>query len=161
MGNHDLETLWEALNSIKDHRGRRHNLASCLALVVCGTLAGARGLSACAELAKNMLPRQHKVLCTWKNPRNGKYEPPSHSAIHRILSGVDPEEFEKVFTGWFNANCDKLPQALSLDGKSLRANLDENGEGQHAVSIIAHDGSPFLPRAQSPARGTRANQRET
>lgn len=148
----NLNTLWDSLSSIKDHRGRRgrrHKLANCLAIVVCGTLAGAKGLSECAELAKLLKANQHRALGTWKNSVSKKYVPPSHSALHRVLSGVDPEEFESVFFGWFNKNSEKLPRAMSIDGKSLRANLQDRGEEQHAISLIAHDGSPFLPRASS------------
>ena len=159
-----LGTLWDALNSIKDHRGRkgrRHNLASCLALVICGTLAGAKGLSACVELAKNLSQPQRRALTMLRHPGKKTYIHPSHSALHTILSGVDPEEFESCFLQWFNAQGDKFPAALAIDGKALRATLNSKGDGLHAVSAICHDGSPFLPRPQSRTKGTRERPQET
>lgn len=159
-----LENLFDAMRSIKDKRGtkgRRHNLATCLSLVVCGTLAGAKGLSQCAEIAKGLRQPQLRALMVWRKPATGKYTPPSHSALHRILSGVDPLEFEEVFTTWFNNQADSLPAAICIDGKALRANLNDNGDGLHAVSAVSHDGTPFLPRPQSKARGTKVMQHET
>jgi len=159
-----LETLFDAMRSIKDHRGtkgRRHNLATCLSLVVCGTLAGAKGLSQCAELAKNLRQPQCRALLMWRKPATGKYTPPSHSALHRILSGVDPLEFEQAFTAWFNKQSESLPDAICIDGKALRANLNDSGDGLHAVSAISHDGTPFLPRPQSKAKDTKGTPQET
>tara|TARA_B110000438_G_C15747630_1_gene621458 strand:- start:71 stop:1213 length:1143 start_codon:yes stop_codon:yes gene_type:complete len=153
-----LGNLLQAMKEIKDERGRkgrRHNLASTLALIVCGTLAGAKGLSECAELILNLRQPQLRALQVWRNPITKKYKAPSHSALHRILSGVDPIEFENVFLKWFNSQADKLPDAIAIDGKALRASFDENYEGVHVVSAISHDKTPFLPKRQSKTKDTK------
>lgn len=153
-----LESLLDAMKKIEDLRGskgRRHNLASTLSLIVCATLAGAQGLSECAELIKNLRQPQLRALRVWRNRVTKKYIPPSHSALHRILSGVDPIEFERVFTNWFNNQSGELPDAIAIDGKTLRANIDENQNGLHAISAINHDGSPFLPKPQSKTKATK------
>ena len=137
-----LNSLFDHLNTITDSRrrkGRRHNLASCLAVVACGTLAGCEGLTECAELAANLNQPQRQALRTRYNLNTRKYEVPSYSTLWRTIARTDPEEFEYVVKQWICQQHSKLPEAISIDGKALRATLDKNQKGHYVVSAVPHN----------------------
>ena len=159
-----LDTLFEALQSISDPRGgqgRRHLLGACLGVFVGAILAGCRTFDEIAEFGACFNQHQRRALRMWRNPRTDRYEAPHATTIWRVVSKIDPEEFENVFAAWFNAQADRLPNCLSIDGKTLRGTLDENGEGLHAISAISHDGTPFLPRPPYKTRDTKAKRSGT
>jgi len=137
-----LNSLFDHLKTITDPRrrkGRRHTLASCLSVVVCGTLAGCDGLTECAELADSLNQPQRRALRTRYNLYTKKYEVPSYSTLWRTLAGTDPEEFEYVVKQWICQQQPKLPEAISIDGKALRATLDKNQKGHYVVSAVPHN----------------------
>lgn len=159
-----LDTLFEALQSISDPRGgqgRKHSLGACLGVFVGGILAGCRTFDEIAEFGSCFNQHQRRALRMWRNPRTGRYEAPHATTIWRVMSRIAPEEFENVFEAWFNAQADRLPDCLSIDGKTLRGTLDENGEGLHAISAISHDGTPFLPRPPCRTRDSKAKRSGT
>jgi len=142
-----LGCLHDQLRTIQDHRsrkGRQFPLATCLAIVVCGTLAGCKGLSECAELAKSLNHAQRQALQTWYKWKKRRYEVPSHTTLWRVIAGTDPIEFERVVKNWFNQEKEELPEAICIDGKALRATLDENQKGHYIVSAIAQDSNNFF-----------------
>ena len=136
-----LDSLYSHLRAITDYRGkqgRRHSLASCLSIVVCGILAGSKGLSECAELGNSLNQRQRQALMTRYNWITGQYEVPSHTTLWRTVAGTDPQEFETIVGKWFHQQKNELPKAISIDGKALRGTLDENQKGHYAVSAVPH-----------------------
>lgn len=137
-----LDSLYDHLRTIKDNRekkGLRHSLASCLSIVVCGLLAGCKGLTECAELAKSLNQRQRQVLMTRYNMTSKKHEVPSYSTLWRTVAGTNPQEFETIVGKWFHRQKDGLPKAICIDGKALRATLDKHQKGYYAVSAVAHN----------------------
>lgn len=158
-----LCSLLDAFRTIEDPRGRqgrKHSLATCLAVVACGALTGARGLSECAEIGRSMRQPQRSSLRMWRNPRTGRREAPSHTTLWRAVSMIDPLEFEPVLKRWYNAQAGRLPNALAIDGKAIRATLDGDKNGLHVVSAVPHGDTPFLPRPQSSARATSTRRQE-
>ncbi len=159
-----LETLLQAFRSLEDSRGRKgrmHPLATCLAVVACGVLAGAHGLSECAVIGRSMREPQRRALGMWRDPRTRRREAPSHTTLWRTMSKTDPLEFERVLLQWYNAQADSLPAAMAIDGKAIRATLDGDNVGLHVVSAIPHEDTPFLPRPPSNAREMSTRRRET
>jgi len=151
LGAPRLRSLFEVLLSFKDPRrtnGRQHPLASCLAMLVCGTLAGCKGMREIAEFAGNLDQRYLRILRAWKNPKTKRYEAPKYVTFWRVTQHVDSEEFERAVMGWFAAE-DLDPQAIAIDGKALRATLENEDGGMYAVSAIAHEGTPFLSITKS------------
>lgn len=164
IGSPPLESLLESFRTVEDPRGRqgrRHPLATCLAVVACGTMAGARGLSECAEIGRSLRQPQCRSLRMWRDPRTGRYEAPSHTTLWRAVSKIDPVEFESVLEAWYNAQADRLPEALAIDGKAIRATLDGDNNGLHVVSAVPHGDTPFLPRPRSSAKATSTRRQET
>ena len=149
LGAKRLRSLFETLRTIKDPRrgqGRKYPLSYCLAIAVCGVLAGCRGVRECAEMANNMTQPQLRTLRAWRNPKTGRYDAPCYSTLWRVISLVDAEEVEQVVSKWFQEE-DISPEAVALDGKTLRATLQNEDGGLHVVSAVSHEGaSPFLFR---------------
>jgi len=145
-----LDTLFSALNSLEDIRkgkqGNRHSLASCLSIVVCGIIAGCDGLEECAEFGKALNSPQKRILRIWKHPVSKKFHAPAHTTLWRAVSSVNPADFEEAVLGWYNKQGNSFPRAIALDGKALRATINENQKGSYVVSAFPHsqNDSPFL-----------------
>lgn len=138
----NINSLFESLRTLEDIRkgkqGTRHRLSSCLAIIVAGVVSGCHGLEECAEFGKSLSVPQKRALHVWIHPKKNKYIAPSHTTLWRAVNLVDPVNFENVVFGWYNMHSDTLPDAISLDGKTLRATINENQEGSHIVSAFPH-----------------------
>jgi len=150
-----MRTLFEVLQSIKDPRGgqgKKYSLAGSLAIVACGVLAGCTSLRACAELASALSQPQRRTLRLWKNPKTGKFETPNHVTLWRTVSNIDADELEQKVNSWLNSE-DALPGAIAIDGKVLKATIDNRDSGSCVVSAVPHqDGhdNPFFFGTSSP-----------
>jgi hypothetical protein len=153
LGVDGLRSLFEVLRTIKDprhKRGRRYSVATCLAMMVCAWMAGCQGVRECAEFAVNLTQKQLESLRTWRAPRTGQRQAPQYGTFWRVAKLIDGEQFERLVMGWFrDEGLD--PQALALDGKSLRATLENADGGTFAVSVASHPGSPLFSISRSPA----------
>ena len=146
LGFEGLRSLFMALGSIDDPRGgqgKRYPLGCCLAIVTCAVLAGCKGMRGCAEFARGLTQKQREAIRAWPNPKTGKYEVPAWTTLWRTVSGVDAGKFERTVNEWFRDE-DRLPEALALDGKVLRATLNNEDGGACAVSIVSHPDSPLF-----------------
>lgn len=145
IGTNKMRSLFQALMGVHDPRGgqgKRYSPASCLSIVICGMLAGCTSLRACALLASELNQRQLAALRIWKHPKTGKYIPPKHCTLWRILNGTDPVELEQIIEEWLRGV--ELPEAIAIDGKVLRATLNNEDGGSCSVSAVSHSGSPFF-----------------
>jgi hypothetical protein len=146
LGVSGLRSLFEVLRQLKDTRDRhglRYRLATCLALVVCAWLAGSKGVRAAAEFAANLTQAQLRALRSWRHPRTGRYHAPKFTTFWRVAQGLDGEQFERLVMSWFrDEGLD--PEALALDGKSLRATLANADGGTFVVSVLSHLGTPLF-----------------
>lgn len=146
LGVDGLRSLFLALLQINDTRGgqgKRYLLGSCLALVTCAVLAGCKGVRECAEFAANLSQRQRQALRLWRNRKTGKFETPDHVTLWRTLRGADVAMFEQTVNRWFQDE-GRLPQAVAIDGKVLRATLQNEDGGTAAVSAVSHPDSPLF-----------------
>lgn len=152
LGFNGLRSLFSVLQGLPDSRrtnARRYPLGCCLSIVACAVLAGCKGVRECAEFADTLTKTQLKALRSWKNPKTGKYESPCYTTLWRTVSGVDPEQFEDEVTAWFRD--ENLPvDAIAIDGKALRATLQNEDGGAFAVSAVNHAGSPLFWLRNSP-----------
>jgi len=137
-------------------QGRRYSLACCLSLVVCAVLAGCKGLRECAQFAANLTQPQLEALRTWRNPRTKRHQAPKYGTLWRTVRGVDEEELMQVVNQWFRDQ-GMEPTALALDGKVLRATLQNEEGAVAAVSAFPHAGTPlFSIRSSLPQRDRRS-----
>jgi hypothetical protein len=98
---------------------------------------------AAAEFAANLTQAQLRALRSWRHPRTGRYHAPKFTTFWRVAQGLDGEQFERLVMSWFrDEGLD--PEALALDGKSLRATLANADGGTFVVSVLSHLGTPLF-----------------
>ena len=144
-----LLALRAALWKIPDWRrtnGRQYPLACCLSLLLCGYLAGCGTLEQYEEFGATLTQLQLRALRSWRNPKTRRYEAPRKTTLWRIATGVDIELFEKTVNAWLSDPSLSL-DAIAVDGKALRATVDNKDGGSFAVNALNHRGSaPFFCR---------------
>lgn len=64
---------------------------------------------------------------------------PSHDTFARVFSLLDPKQFKSCFIKWVEGIQNKLPDLVSIDGKTLRGShdRDKNQKAIHMVSAFA------------------------
>lgn len=122
-----------AVTEFRQGQGKRHRLATVLAISACAKLAGViGGYSALASYARNLTRPQRRALHCWVNEKTQEYEVPSESCFLRVLQGVAPLEVEAATLAWQDAvlgpNTDPL---VAIDGKTLKHS------GVHLVGAIS------------------------
>jgi predicted transposase YbfD/YdcC len=123
-------SIIEHFNGISDKRRQPlYKLSEILTIVICGTIAGADGIVQIVAWAQHHLAWLESII-------ELPYGIPSHDTIGRVLSIMDPEEFEECFIHWTNAafkrtNGDIIP----IDGKLLNGSYDSKS-GIHAINVV-------------------------
>lgn len=155
----DKRSLYEELQQLPEHRrgqGRKHSLATVLALYLLAMLSNMRGPVAAAEYAQALEQEELKLLGAWYNRRTGRYEPPTKSTIHRVVMATDAEALEALQQRYATARvpapeAQQQRQALAADGKRIRganrngtmryetATLVEHRTGVPVASLNFHD----------------------
>jgi hypothetical protein len=159
LGTGGLHSLFEHLQCIPEFRrtnGRRYPVGCCLSIVVCALLAGQKTIEQCAEFASALTQAQLRALRSWKNPKTGRYEWPRPTTLWRVTSGVDAELFEDKVARWMAAR-DMPLEAIAIDGKALRATLENGDGGSFAVNALNHSGSSPLFCSSSPTAKVRSS----
>jgi len=159
LGFNGLRSLFMALQALPDRRrtqGQRYPLGCCLSIITCAVLAGCKGVRECAEFAATLTQTQMEALRSWRNPKTGTWEAPAFATLWRAASAVDAGQFEQTVNQWFRDER-RLPEAIALDGKALRATLQNAEGGAHVVSAVSHRGDPpFSIRSSLTRRAKRS-----
>lgn len=135
-----LASLREHFTRVSEFRkgqGKRHRVATVLAIAACAKMAGViGGYSGVASYARNLTRPQRRALHCWFNSKTNEYEVPSESCFLRVLQGVAPLEVESLTLAWqdqvLGPNTDPL---VAIDGKTLKHS------GVHlagAISLPSH-----------------------
>ena len=136
----ELRSLYQELTEVRDFRraqGRKHSVATVLAVYILARLANLRGPVAAAEYAQKLSQPELEAIGAWKNPRTGRYVPVSKSTLHRVISAVDPEEIEAVLRR-FSMPRLQLGRAIAVDGKRIRG-ANRNGDGHfETATLVEH-----------------------
>ena len=155
----DKRSLYEELQKLPDHRrgqGRKHSLATVLAVYLLAMLSNMRGPVAAAEYAQALDQEELKLVGAWRNRTTGRHEPPTKSTIHRVVMATDAEALEEMQQRYATARvaAPEEPgqrQALAADGKRIRganrngtmryetATLVEHTTGVPVASLNFHD----------------------
>ncbi len=118
----ELRSLYDELMAIPDFRraqGRKHTIASVLAVYLLARLAGIRGGRAAAQYAQSLSQKELTLLGAWQNRKTERYEPPSKSVIYRVLEQTDPAVLEAILQRHAAPRI-QLGLALATDGKRIR-----------------------------------------
>ena len=135
-----MRSLYAELAGIPDFRrrqGRKHTVASVLAVYILARLANMRGPVAAAEYAQKLSQQELEAIGAWKNPKTGHYVPVSKSTLHRVIASLDPEEVEAALQRFTTPRL-QLARAIAIDGKRIRG-ANRNGDGHfETATLVEH-----------------------
>jgi predicted transposase YbfD/YdcC len=160
--------LLAALADVIDHRknrGKRHGLASILAVAVCAVLAGADGRHQIAQYAGKLPQPALARLGIRYNTRLRRWVAPSYSTIRLAFANLDPDTFDRCVSAWLyrqvragNLSCAQLQQLLiALDGKTVRG-ATKAGDPLHLFAAITHDTGTVLAQTAVPSKKGEGSQ---
>ena len=131
-----LPAFFHPIDDPRRRQGRRHGLATVLALATAATLCGMRGYKAISEWVDDLGPKALERFRVRR--RNGQYRTPSLSAIRSVLIRVDPAQLDAALRAWHETHGGG-DSALAIDGKTLRGAIDADGNRTHVLGILGHD----------------------
>jgi Druantia protein DruA/DDE_Tnp_1-associated len=133
-----MESLPSFFADIPDPRraqGRRHRLATILAIAAAATLCGMRGYRAIADWAQGLGKKARRRFgCRYVD---GRYLLPSLYIIRDVLLRVDPVHLDRALQRW-NETHGVNDQSLAIDGKTMCNAIDEQGYQTHIMSVVGH-----------------------
>jgi hypothetical protein len=133
-----MQSLPSFFAEIPDPRraqGRRHRLATVLAIAAGASLCGMRGYRAIADWAKSLGKKaRQRFGC---RHASGRYLVPSEYIIRDILIRVDPMHLDKALQRWNETYAEK-DESLAIDGKTMCNAIDDQGHQTHVLSVVGH-----------------------
>jgi predicted transposase YbfD/YdcC len=147
-------SLLDHLATITDprqRRGRRHALATVLAVAVAAVLAGSKSLTAIAEWAADAPGPVLAALGARRDPLRRVWRPPAEATIRRVLARVDPDALDQIVGRWLADQQPPPPairpppatraawrQAVAVDGKTLRGSGHHPNPQVHLLAAMDH-----------------------
>jgi Domain of unknown function (DUF4338)/DDE_Tnp_1-associated len=133
-----MQSLPEFFADIPDPRrpqGRRHRLATVLAIAAGAILCGMRGYRAISDWAESLGQKaRQRFGCRRQNAR---YLVPSASIIRDVLIRVEPLHLDRALQRW-NQCYAQQDESLAMDGKTMCNAIDANGHQTHIMSVVGH-----------------------
>lgn len=133
-----MRSLPEFFAAIPDPRrpqGRRHRLATVLAIATGAVLCGMRGYKAISDWAESLGTKARQRFGCRR--RDGRYLVPSESIIRNVLIRVDPVHLDLARQRW-NHIYAQDDDSLAIDGKTMCNALDAQGRQTHIMSVVGH-----------------------
>jgi predicted transposase YbfD/YdcC len=134
----------------RDRRGRRHTLASVLAVSAAAVLTGARSVAAIAEWATDAPGPVLTALGVRRDPLTRRCQVPSEATIRRVLARVDGDRLDRAIGAWL---ADRLRppgprhrRAVAVDGKTLRGSTHQGHQVHLLAALDHHDGAVLAQR---------------
>ena len=150
--------LLEYLAQVTDHRkpkGRRHDLAAILVVVVVARLCGANSVLAAAQFAQTM-PQEALRRCGIRyNTRLGRHVPPSHKTIKRTIRAIDAGAADTQMCAWLRAEASagRLDwRHIAIDGKTVRGAVRPDGTQPHLLAAYDVTAGTVLGQADVEAK---------
>lgn len=130
-----IKESFSGLSDPRVNRRRRHLLIDIVVIAVCAVICGAESW---------------KDMHLWGKAREGWLRQflelpngiPSRDTFRRVISRLNPSEFQKCFAGWVRALGEASGgRIVAIDGKTLRRSMDRSsGKGPlHMVSAWASE----------------------
>ena len=138
----ELRSLYEELMRVPDFRraqGRKHRIASVLAVYIVARLAGLGNGVAAVQYARSLSQAELEALGAWRNPNTGRYEPVSKSVLYRVIGNADPTAIEAVLKRYAAPRL-QLGAALASDGKRIRG-ANRHGDPRHETATLVEHGT--------------------
>lgn len=150
-----LPALVQVLDRIPDprrRRGRRYRLGPMLALCLVAVLSGATSLARIGRITAELDARMLAELglpATW----------PVVTTLGRLLARLDGDAFDEAIGAYLtalahdpDADRDAGPEAVSVDGKTLRGSRRPDGTVTHLLAAALHDGRAVVVQRQVDAK---------
>jgi predicted transposase YbfD/YdcC len=123
----------------RHRRGRRHTLATVLAVAVAAVLTGARSLAAIGEWAADAPGQVLAALGVRRDPWTDAFRPPGEATVRRVLARIDADALDRTIGAWLASQQPPPPshpprRAVAVDGKTLRGS---GHHGQQQVNLLA------------------------
>jgi len=139
----------------RDRRGRRHTLASVLAVSAAAVAAGARSVAAIAEWATDAPWPILAALGVRCDPLTRRCQVPGEATIRRVLARVDGDAVDAAVGAWL---ADRLHppshrRVLAVDGKRLRGSARDGHQVHLLAALDHHDGAVLAQRQVDGAPG--------
>jgi hypothetical protein len=121
-----MPSLFARFDQLPDGRapiGKRHRLATALAITALACLAGVgQGYRAVSRFAQRLTKLQRRALRCWIHPDTGRSHVPSEAVFQRVLHAVPRQEIERLALAWQHDLLGPLPagEAVVIDGKEVR-----------------------------------------
>jgi predicted transposase YbfD/YdcC len=137
----------------RDRRGRRHTLASVLAVSAAAVVAGARSVTAIAEWASDAPLPILAALGVRCDPLTRRCHVPGEATIRRVLARVDGDRFDRAIGAWLADRLRPLPhrRVIAVDGKTLRGSARDGHQVHLLAALDHHDGAVLAQREVSAA----------
>ena len=149
----ELRSLRDLFAEVPDPRrgqGRKHRLATVLAVCALARLAGQHGPAATERFARNLGQEELRALGAWRDPAAGRWVAPSDSTVCRVLMDTDPDALQEVLLKWAAPRLaeDADMPALAADGKRIRGANRHAADGAYfeTVTLVTHAGEPLASR---------------
>ena len=138
----ELKSLYGELSEVCDFRraqAKRHSVACVLSIYILSLLSGMRGPVAAAQYGRSLSQKELETLGAWYNRNKQKYEPPSKSTMHRVISNLDTQKLQAVLARYCSPRI-RFAEAVAIDGKRIRG-ANRNGDGHYEVVTLVEHGS--------------------
>ncbi len=150
--------LLEYLAQVTDHRkpkGKRHDLAAILVVVVVARLCGANSVYAAAQFAATM-PQEALRRCGIRyNTRLGRHMPPGRKTIKRTIRAIDAGAADTQMCAWLRAEAaaGRLNwRHIAIDGKTVRGAVRPDGTQPHLLAAYDVTAGTVLGQASVGAK---------
>jgi hypothetical protein len=144
-----MQSLPYFFRDIPDPRraqGRRHPLATVLAIAAGAVLCGMRGYQAISDWAKSLGPKaRQRFECRHEN---GRYLVPSQYIIRDVLIRVDPMHLDRALQRW-NQAYGEQDESIAIDGKTMCNAIDEQARQTHIMSVVGHQSKACYTQKKS------------
>lgn len=144
-----------ALPDPRSSHGRLYPLAGLLTIAAAAVLSGSRTYTMIGEFAQELPQATLARLGMWQRPYSTRYVAPSEGTLRRVLQEVDPDELDRLVGGWLAeqqrpAHADAEPDAVAVDGKTLRGARQTDGRQVQLFAALAHGSGTVLAQREVP-----------
>jgi thermostable 8-oxoguanine DNA glycosylase len=113
------------IEDVRKARGKRHSVATVLAIAICAMLSGNKHYNSIWEWAKRASQNMLKRLGCRYHDEKKRYILPSEPTIRRMLKSVLAEEVEKIRNEWIKKlGLKDDDSAIAVDEKVLKGAND-------------------------------------
>ena len=130
-----LPAFFSDIPDPRRRQGRRHSLATILAIAAGAVLCGMEGYKAISGWAQDLGPKARERFGCRR--RKGVRLVPSRTTFRETLIRVDPNDLDRALQAW-NAQFAEDDEGLAIDGKTMCNAIDEAARQTHILGVVGH-----------------------